>query len=65
MQEKEKQDKDPIKVPHPQDEQKLSDTIADAHAAGDGALERGKDSLIASDDGHAEEKTAPTGGEAY
>lgn len=43
----------------------LSDTIEDAHAAGDGALERGKDSLIASDDDDKPDATKPGEGEAY
>jgi hypothetical protein len=43
----------------------ISETIADAHASGDGALERGKDTLIASDDGSAEGEKEPTGGEGY
>lgn len=66
MLQKEKNGSDPSEQKTTQSEQQpLSETIADAHASGDGALERGKDSLIASDDGGAEAEKHPTGGEAY
>lgn len=65
MQQKEKKEVESGKEPSNPGHQKLSDTIEDAHAAGDGALERGKDSLIASDDDGAGAPPSTTGGEAY
>ena len=43
----------------------LSDSIANAHASGDGSLERGKDSLIASDDDQLTSEVQPGDKEAY
>ena len=45
--------------------QPLSQTITDAHASGDGALERGKDTLIASDDDGGDDKKESSNGDAY
>lgn len=42
----------------------LSDSIPDAHASGNGAIERGKDSLIASDD-NVPADVQPGDNEAY
>ena len=43
----------------------LSDSIANAHASGDGAIERGKDTLIASDDDKIQSEVKPGDKEAY